>query len=63
MSEIISMISNVGFPIVCCIVMAWYVNKSAEDNRETLDKLQESINNNTIAITRLCAKLGVDEIE
>ena len=59
MNDIITLISNVGFPIACCVYMGWYVNKINTDSNDRLEKLQESLNNNTVAITRLCTKLGV----
>ena len=58
-------ITTVGFPIVCCGAMMWYVKYSNDQNKEEVAKLNEqhkeeltevtkAINNNTIALTRLC---------
>lgn len=49
-TDIISIISTVGFPIVCCIVMF-------KIYREDLKKMQESIDNNTLVIQKLIDKL------
>lgn len=62
--SISSLISNVGFPIVCFMACAWYVKYREDKNDEKMDKLNtmhddenkrmvEAINNNTVAITKL----------
>lgn len=58
-------VTQVGFPIVCCGAMMWYVKYSTDKNREEVDKLNEqhrqemtdmttALNNNTVVLTRLC---------
>ena len=58
-------IPTVGFPIICCFAMGWYVKYTTDKNREEVSKLNEqhkaemnevtqAINNNTIALTKLC---------
>lgn len=49
-NSIISIISSVGFPIVCCIIMF-------KIYREDLRKMQESIDNNTMVIHELLQTL------
>ena len=67
-SAIMQAISTVGFPIACCVGMAWYVKYITDKNREEVDKLNEehklemadvtqAVNNNTIALTKLCERL------
>ena len=62
---ILQAITTVGFPIVCCGAMMWYVKYSTDRNREEVDKLNElhkketaeltqAVNNNTVVLTRLC---------
>lgn len=64
-------ITTVGFPIVCCIAMMWYVKYVTDQNREEIAKLNDqhkqemtevtqAINNNTIALTRLCDLMKVE---
>lgn len=50
LNSIISIVSSVGFPIVCCIVMF-------KIYREDLRKMQESIDNNTMVIHELLQAL------
>lgn len=68
-TNVLTAITTVGFPIVMCCGMAWYVKYITDKNREEIDKLNEqhdselseittAINNNTIALTKLCDKLG-----
>lgn len=68
MGDIVSLISTVGFPIVCCIAMGWYVKYTTDKNREQInemntqhkaemDVLTAAINNNTLALQKLSDKL------
>ena len=63
--DILQAITTVGFPIVCCGAMMWYVKYSTDQNRDEVSKLNEqqkqemtevtqAINNNTIALQKLC---------
>ena len=67
-ADIVTMITTVGFPIVCCIAMGWYVKYVTDEQREEIKNLTEkhreemtevttAINNNTVALTKLCDKL------
>ena len=58
-------VTQVGFPIVCCGAIMWYVKYSTDKSREEIDKLNEqhrqemtdmttAVNNNTVVLTRLC---------
>ena len=62
---VLQAITTVGFPIVCCGAMMWYVKYSNDQNKEEVAKLNEqhrnemtevtqAINNNTVALTKLC---------
>lgn len=59
MTEAISAIGTVGFPIVACIVMAYYVKYLTDKHREEQERLTEIINNNTLAVQKLCDKLDM----
>lgn len=69
--DIINIINTVGFPIACVIAMAVYCKyltdnyrsdiKEAElRHKEEMDKIVESVNNNTLAIRALCEQLRKD---
>ena len=59
-STIVQLISSLGFPIACCIAMFWQNNKLTESHKEEVSKLNEAINNNTIALNHIIDKLGGD---
>lgn len=64
MEQIWTVIGQYAFPIVMCVLMAWYV-KYVQDNYRTdiadinekhkqeMDQLTEALNNNTLAIQKL----------
>lgn len=62
---IASLVSSIGFPIVCCGILMYYVkytrDKDSEkiseieaQHQEETNKLTEALNNNTVVIQRLC---------
>lgn len=59
-STITTLISSLGFPIACCVYMAWSNQKADERHREEIDKLRESVDNNTKVMVKLCTKMGID---
>ena len=46
-SMIVDLIGSVGFPIVCCGVLFWFINKHDNQHKEEINALRESIENNT----------------
>lgn len=67
-TSVTQIIMSIGFPIVACIAMAWYVreitNKHDEQiermnnqHKEEMKQVTEALNNNTLALQRLCDKL------
>ena len=50
---VVSAISAVGFPIVVACIMIWYLNEERKSHAEEIDKLRETLAENTIAITKL----------
>ena len=71
--DLLSVISTVGFPIACCIAMMWYVKYTTDQNREEISKLNEqhnqemkevttAINNNTLALQKLCDLMKTEDI-
>lgn len=64
MNDILTAVSTVGFPIVACLGLGWFVKYQTDQNnaevaemrKEHLDeisKVTEALNNNTLAIQRL----------
>lgn len=61
-SEITQLVSTLGFPIVCCAALFWYMLKQGDRHAEEVRQLKETIDNNTLAITKLLDRIGVEEI-
>lgn len=77
---IMQAVTTIGFPIVMCGAMSYYVKYITDKNREEIketnlankdeieritqqhkeevEKITDAVNNNTIALTKLCEKLG-----
>lgn len=56
--ELLSAIQSVGFPIVMCGVMAYWIYKTTLLHKDEVNELREAVTNNTMVIERL-----VDHIE
>lgn len=59
MSVFMQMISSVGFPICCCVYLIYMNNQSDERHAQEIEKLRETVENNTKVMIELSAKLGV----
>lgn len=40
-------VTTLGFPIVACIALFWYVNKQNENHKEEISTLRETLQDNT----------------
>lgn len=72
MESLLQAIGTYGFPIVVALICMYYVkyinDRHSEEvsalnrqHREELTEVTKAINNNTLALTKLCDKLGVDD--
>lgn len=52
-SAVSQLISSVGFPIAACVALFWQMNKESTQHKEEMDALKESLNQNTLAISKL----------
>lgn len=72
LNQVIELIGSFGFPIAACIWLGYYVKELMKQYREDIAKLQQlhreeitafkdemetAVNNNTLALTELIAKL------
>ncbi len=53
-NEIVSIVSNVGFPIAVCTVMFKYMTAQSDKHKQEIDKLSETLQGNTKVLTELC---------
>ena len=56
-NAIIQAVSTVGFPIVCCLLMMKNNKEMQDANSKKEESLQSVIENNTLSITKLYAKM------
>lgn len=65
-NTVITLIGSVGFPIVACLAMAYYVKYVTDKNREQISAIMQqhreemvdvttAVNNNTLALQKLSA--------
>lgn len=59
LANIAQIISTVGFPCVVCLIMINLLEKQNDAHKEEMNKITESLNNNTNALIQLTAKLDV----
>lgn len=52
------LIGSLGFPIVCCGALFWYLVKEKDAHKEEMEELRKSVEANTNAINSLCQHLG-----
>lgn len=68
-NDVLTAVTTVGFPIVCCGAMMYYVKYTTDKHREEIESLNaqhkdemkevtSAINNNTLALQKLCDKMG-----
>lgn len=67
-NDIITLVSSLGFPIVACICLGWYVKYQTDNNNkevaemrkehiDEINKVTDALNNNTLALQKLCDKM------
>lgn len=57
-TDLLNLIGNYAFPVVCCGALFWKLNKDEALHKEESDKFAEAVNNNTLVMQKL-----VDELE
>lgn len=56
MNSIVNIISSVGFPIVMCVLMFRYLEATDDKREQDTGKILETVNNNTMLISKLVEK-------
>ena len=73
-NAIIKLVCSLGFPIVACIGLGWYVkyqtdlnhkevSEMRKEHQDEINKVTEALNNNTLALQKLCDKLESEKGE
>lgn len=60
LNNITQIIGSLGFPIVACIAMFMQMNKQVENHKTEMDRITEALNNNTVALTKLAERIGIE---
>lgn len=56
-SAITTLVSTLGFPIVCCGALFWYVNKTQKEFTEKMEKSIDSLNTSINDMSTILATL------
>lgn len=57
MNAVTTAISTLGFPIVMCGAMFWYMIKEKDAHKAEMDSVTEALNNNTLILQKICDRL------
>lgn len=55
---IVNIVSSIGFPIVMCLLMGFYIKYITDEHKEEISQLKTALDNNTVALTKLIERLG-----
>lgn len=53
MDSVLSAISSVGFPIVMCLIMLWYITQKDKQHEEESKSFSDALDKNTSIIQKL----------
>lgn len=56
--ELITAVTNVGFPIVMCLLFYAQTCKQSEQHNLEIDELKTAVENNTLVVQQLVQNLG-----
>lgn len=59
-NTVLQAVSVVGFPIVMCMVLLWYVKDQNDRHKEETEKFTNALNANTLVLQKLCDTIGVE---
>ena len=57
LTVITQLISQVGFPIACCVIMFHALSKEQDSHKAEMSAIVEAVNNNTLALTKLSERI------
>lgn len=60
-TQIVQIISSLGFPIVMCGALFWYMIQQREEHKEEINKMSDALNNNTLVLQKLLDELERDK--
>lgn len=60
-ASISQLVSQVGFPIAMCGIMAYYIKYTEDRHREEVSGLRDALNNNTTVLQKLVDALDKEQ--
>lgn len=57
MNDIVTAVSSVGFPIVMCILIFYYMERESDSHKQEVDGLKDVLTELKISITQLTDKI------
>lgn len=60
-NDIINLIQSVGFPVVMCGALFWYMINQTKEHAAESKEMRDAINALNVAITKLADKLDKEE--
>ena len=60
METIVTLITQVGFPIAVSVILMWYIKSLIDNHKVETKEFTEALNKNTLVLQSLCDKL--DEV-
>ncbi len=58
-TQIMQAIGSLGFPIVACCALFYYLSKEQESHKEEMNSMKEALDRNTVVMTELKEMLKV----
>lgn len=52
-ADILTAISTIGFPIVCCLLLFWYLREETNSHKTEMNELKEVISENNAVLASL----------
>lgn len=53
LSELGQLIGTLGFPIVACCAVFWYLQKESENHKQEMNSMRDAVNANTSVIAEI----------
>lgn len=51
------LVSTIGYPIVTAFILMYYVKYQADSHAKEMNSIKEALENNTLAVTKLCTMM------
>lgn len=63
MADIVTIITNLGFPIAVCVMLMWYIRELTNKHQLETKEFTQALNQNTLVLQKLCDKLGIERAD